>query len=101
MNYSGIREKILLSATEIAADIPDTAYRADAGCARETLSAGKASEGIYSGNSGILLFLEELYRKRRDDRYLEVIENNISWLGHYSPCGRELPGSTSPQIIRI
>jgi len=40
------------------------------------------SEGIYSGNAGILLFLAELYKQTQDQRYYKAVEEGTKCLAH-------------------
>ncbi|MTI29506.1 hypothetical protein E1171_01650, partial [Cytophagales bacterium RKSG123] len=41
------------------------------------------SEGIYSGVSGIVLFLIELFKKTSDDKYLEAAIHGANWVDNY------------------
>ncbi|MFY9309152.1 MAG: lanthionine synthetase LanC family protein [Bacteroidia bacterium] len=43
----------------------------------------KFSENIYSGSSGILLFLIEYYNLRKDTNALDIIRKSADWLEHY------------------
>lgn len=39
-----------------------------------------ADENIYNGNSGFLLFFIELYQATKDSHYLDIIQQNATWI---------------------
>lgn len=85
-NQIALEEAIL-----IANDIISEAKKDENGIFWETLELSPStkiynhtiSENIYIGNSGILLFLTELYRINKSEDLLKIIELSAKWLTTY------------------
>jgi len=57
------------------------------------------SENVYSGASGINLFLIDLYQSNNDDKILQIIRNNGNWL--IEQCEKTVPGGYTFHLGRL
>jgi hypothetical protein len=87
-----LRRQILNEAIRIGDELLSQAERDEHGLSWQTMSVDHAnnrqivwrkSEGIYSGVSGIVLFLLELYRQTKDEKYLQAAIEGMHWTEWY------------------
>ncbi|NIP28753.1 MAG: hypothetical protein GWN55_09745 [Phycisphaerae bacterium] len=87
-----LRQRILNEAIRIGDELLSQAERDEHGLSWQTMSVDHAnnrqvvwrkSEGIYSGVSGIVLFLLELYRQTKDEKYLQAAVEGMHWTEWY------------------
>lgn len=96
MNSDKLREEILKEAVRIGDDLLAKAKKDDNGTYWETMTMDleqnigwQVSEGIYSGASGIVLFLMELHKRTGEPKYMAAAEDGLRWVTAY--C-RKNPG---------
>ena len=85
-----LKDKILSEAIRIADDILSKAEKEKAGVSWKTLSqdmnqnsSWNKSENIYSGVSGIVIFLLELYKVTNEKKYLTAAIEGMNWVEDY------------------
>lgn len=88
--YLSLDSEILNEAIQIGDDLLSRAKQNEIGTYWEsmTLDANRkitweTTENLYSGVSGIILFLSELYKKTKDEKYLIAVKSGMNWLEDY------------------
>jgi rhamnogalacturonyl hydrolase YesR len=90
MENETLKNKILKEAIRIGDRLLEHAQKDDTGMRWETLTMGadqkigyQISESIYSGTSGISLFLLELYKRSGNSEYLNAAKEGMQWTTAY------------------
>ncbi len=90
MTNEKLREDILKEAIRIGDDLLAKAQKDDNGTYWETMTMDldqnigwQVSEGIYSGVTGIALFMLELHKRTGDSKYMDAALDGMRWVAAY------------------